>query len=690
VLWSVLLAAAVLWPSRLSGPMDGAPLDAAADAILIGLVLPTLIAIDRRILGQLAVRILIVTLLVWKASTAAALTQDGWCLRFTSPVPLFVNGEHVPHAWDVRADWRSDVPRCSAIMTRGYASIDRFPVWFYNLPPANWLQPAKETERPPHVSVAIDVTGSLGAETAGVFGVATGDDVSISAVIGGEAYDQAALAAGVALTAGTHPVTIRGTMKGDRWALLPHWNNRPLWNAAHATLTPLGAAERWVRPWGRWVPAMLISALLVLGMMHLLQRIGDRTMALAFLTMTAASAATVGRSTLMRWVPLALAVPASLRIPPRLHNIYGAQLLIGLPFSALIAARAFEEIGRVTWYTSGDDWWVFQRFAYRIYLEGYWLEGGEPAFWFQPFYRWIAGALHMIFGDSSVGEFFWDAACAWAGAIFAFHVTRVVAGFRWGLAAAILTLLIMTVGPAWYLFGRGLSELTSAGLIYASALWALRGRMSQKHVFVAGVCAAIAFFTRLNNLPFALAVAAFSLPLQQPAGAWWKWREWWPKVSRPAFAGLIVALIGAVVLFSLRTYYYTGTVNALAGTQASARSVWQPTGDGQSVAENVIGSVLMVLTMSDPPRWDVRALPIIIGVAVAILGLCGVAPFRRLPMNVSLLCLAGMASAFVARGSAYPGRFSIHLIPVTVALTVCSAALLVGASRANPTARKSR
>jgi hypothetical protein len=50
-------------------------------------------------------------------------------------------------------------------------------------------------------------------------------------------------------------------------------------------------------------------------------------------------------------------------------------------------------------------------------------------------------------------------------------------------------------------------------------------------------------------------------------------------------------------------------------------------------------------------------------------------------MNVVVMCVAGMAGAFVARGSAYPGRFTIHLIPVAVALTLCSAALLAGAAR---------
>jgi len=43
-----------------------------------------------------------------------------------------------------------------------------------------------------------------------------------------------------------------------------------------------------------------------------------------------------------------------------------------------------------------------------------------------------------------------------------------------------------------------------------------------------------------------------------------------------------------------------------------------------------------------------------------------------------LFALAGVAGAFVARGTAYPGRFSVHLIPVTVALTVCALSLVFG------------
>ena len=85
----------------------------------------------------------------------------------------------------------------------------------------------------------------------------------------------------------------------------------------------------------------------------------------------------------------------------------------------------------------------------------------------------------------------------------------------------------------------------------------------------------------------------------------------------------------------------------------------------------------MVLTMSDPPSLDARALPIVAGVAAALLGMAGVAPFRRLPMNAVLLCLSGLVGSLVSRGTAYPGRFTVHLIPVAVTLAMCALALFI-------------
>ena len=47
-------------------------------------------------------------------------------------------------------------------------------------------------------------------------------------------------------------------------------------------------------------------------------------------------------------------------------------------------------------------------------------------------------------------------------------------------------------------------------------------------------------------------------------------------------------------------------------------------------------------TMQDPPRFDVRALPLIAGIIAALLGLARVRPFDRLPLGAVALCLAGL------------------------------------------------
>lgn len=689
LLWIGLAGVAALWPARLAGPLDGAPLDTAADALTIGLVLPVLIALAPRLVKLRAMWLLIVMLLLWKGFLAMAAVPDGWCVRFTAPHPIFVDNVRVPHAWDVRADWRSDTPRCSAIMTRGYASTLDFPVWFFNLPPANWQHPAAESDRPPYATTAIDVSGFLHASSEGELRVDVSEDVRLTATIDGRQVASSALANGLRLQEGTHEIVLTGTLTGERWRLVPTWNGRSVWQSALATTIAPRTIDPWLRPWGKWVGALLIVAMAGVTAARILRRAG-RVSAIAALLMSATVAASVGgRVAVMRAMPLVTAAAAGLKLPRRLQNVLGVQLLVGLPFLALIAVRGLPEIGRVTWYTSGDDWWLFQRFAYRIYLQGFWIEGGEPAFWFQPFYRWIAGALHMIFGDSSVGEVFWDGACAWVGALFAYHVTRSIAGFRWGVAAAVVTLAMFTMGPAWWLFGRGLSELTSAGLVYGAALLLLRGRHAhQSSLLVAGLCMMIAFYTRLNNLPFVAAAAAFSLPLSVRAGDLRHWRRWWPRCSRPALAVAVTAVVAAIVLFSLRSYYYTGSANPLAGTQAGARSIWQVTDEGLTPAQNLTRSVLMVISMSDPPRWEPRAIPLVAGLAAAILGLAGVRRFRELPLNVAVLCLAGLAGSFVAQGSAYPGRFSAHLVPVTAALAV--SAIAVWLRRARPAGHAGR
>lgn len=680
--WAVVAAIALWWPARIAGPLDGVPLDTLADAAVLGLAAAALLVIDPTVLRRRFVRGVIVLLILWKAGTGAALVQDGWCIQFTSPAPLYRGDLRVPHSWDVRADWRSPAPRCSAVMTAGYATLEQFPVWFFNLPPADPGSNNAAPDRPPNATLQLAVEGFLDAGKPGLFQISMRDDVQAVVLVDGVAV--ADPAAGLTVAPGTHHVKIAGTLVGDRWSLEPRWNGADLWRATTATMTAPTATDRWLRPWGRYVPLLLVTSLLVAGVVFIARRAGSPLSLAGVAGLSAAMAALsfTGREALVRLAPLLLIPVVALRWPRRLQNLFGACLVIGVPFLVLAAVWGRALPGVLTWYTAGDDWWVFQRFAYRIYMQGYWLEGGEITFWFQPFYRWIAGALHLVFGDSSVGELYWDAAAAVVGALFAFHVTRVVAGFRWAMAAAVMTLATFTIGPAWYLLGRGLSEFSSAGFLYAAALLALRARRGYWPAAVAaGMLATLAFVTRLNNLPMALAVAVFALPVRVTAADGWRPSVWLPRVSRPVALGVLGGAAIGLWLFTARTYYYTGVPSMLHGTTAMLNSVWRDSTSMADLAARLTSSLLMLLTMNDPPRFDLRAVPVLAGFAAALLGLARVGVFARLPLSLVVFAIAGVAGAFVARGTAYPGRFSVHLIPVTVALTTCALALVVSQLR---------
>ena len=172
-LWGILAAGALLWPDRISGPFDGVPLDRIAEAVLIAGLLPALWYFHPRFLRSSRARACILVLVVWRLCSALLFVQDGWCVRFQPARPFASDAAGAPHAWDMRADWRSADPACSAIMTRSYGDLPDFPAWFFNLPPPNesWPIPA---DRPPGAMVAMRVHGIVSARDAGVLQIDTG------------------------------------------------------------------------------------------------------------------------------------------------------------------------------------------------------------------------------------------------------------------------------------------------------------------------------------------------------------------------------------------------------------------------------------------------------------------------------------------------------------------------------------
>src|SRR5438874_5578330 len=208
-IWVLLAALALWWPGRLSGALDGIPLDRIGEALLLGVLFPALCWFHRPFLDDRRARALVVALLVWKAASAAVLVQDGWCVTFFPSRPYARDVTGVPHSWDVRADWRSPNPSCTAIMTRSYTVIDEFPVWFFNLPAPDASMPLPQ-DGPPRATVKMTVNGTLTTSRAGRFQLATSADIAATTRIDEQSVPDGQ--DGVAVSPGSHAIAIDATL----------------------------------------------------------------------------------------------------------------------------------------------------------------------------------------------------------------------------------------------------------------------------------------------------------------------------------------------------------------------------------------------------------------------------------------------------------------------------------------------
>ena len=660
-MWTVLLAAALLWPGHGLGMLDGVPLDRGFEAVVIGALVPALWWLHPSFTRASIVKAAVLLLVALKVADATLLTQQGWCARFET-APLFENGATVQTSWDARADWRSPTPECSAIAARPYLSFTRFPAWFLNL----------QDTRPPRVPVHVTIDGYVRASQPGSLTV----DVDGATAFQGTSGP---------MPAGVSHVRFDGLFNGSQWKFVPFWNGTDIFSAVATTRSMPGALDRVL---GNVLPSavtFVAMAVMVAWLVSALLALAPTLPMFAWMVLAATTCAVTGALDFDRFGRLTVVLfiaAAVLPVPDRLKNLRGAFLLVGVPWMALFIAGCLAHAGRISMYSVGDDWTTFQRFAHRIYIQGYWLEGGERAFWQQPLYRWIAGALHIVFGDSSIGEMFLDAAALLAGALFAIEVTRRVADFRVAMAAGVLTLLTVAFGPNWHVIGRGLSDAVAAGLIYVAALVVLDMRDRPIRVAIAaGTLATIAFFTRLNYLPLVVALVALTLPFALDARSLVDVGKLWRSLPKRQAAAYLACIAVGVLALMLRTWHYLGQFSLFAGTTR----LHNATGLGVTMASFVSGeawrsaleSVAMIVTVQDPPGLNARAVLVVGGVAFAILSVFRVPIVRRLPLALVVFCLATLSGGFVARGVAYPGRFSLHLIPIAVALFVCTVSLAI-------------
>ena len=218
-IWTALAIAALLWPSRFIGPLDGVPLDHALEAILIGLALPSLWWLRRQSVATGWVRWAIVALLAWKAITTPIAAQQGLCVSMNAGRPLYGINQGIPivepagalRSWDVRADWRETAPRCTAIVTRPLTERSEFPAWFLNV--TSQLSGSQD--------VLMKASGFVTTSAPQTLSVATAAPDAVVQV------DGQPLASSVVLPPGTHSIEMSMTLVGETWRFEPTLDGRP-------------------------------------------------------------------------------------------------------------------------------------------------------------------------------------------------------------------------------------------------------------------------------------------------------------------------------------------------------------------------------------------------------------------------------------------------------------------------------
>jgi hypothetical protein len=100
-------------------------------------------------------------------------------------------------------------------------------------------------------------------------------------------------------------------------------------------------------------------------------------------------------------------------------------LLFGPTLFLFYIVQWWSGIDRIADWSFGDDWSRYQLFAFRIAAWGDILSGGgEPIFYYQPFYRYIVAFFHWIFGKAVVAQQLFDVWCVLGAADTAYRRTK--------------------------------------------------------------------------------------------------------------------------------------------------------------------------------------------------------------------------------------------------------------------------
>jgi len=318
------------------------------------------------------------------------------------------------------------------------------------------------------------------------------------------------------------------------------------------------------------------------------------------------------------------------------------------------------EIGKMRLLPSTDDWHTYQFLARKIFVDGDIFSLHEGIYKYMPFYRYVVGLWHTMFGQTTLGQDYWDVWCVVLSAAMLGSI-----GMRLSLAPAyalgVVWLFVFncfTDGFVW-LMGRSLQEYTAL-LFMIMTLWIIMRRrpVANRTALLAGLVAMASLWTRLDHVGVML--GAVLLPLGSARGGFIQsWKSIFDRVvENYRWISLYIILVTAAFLA-------VGTRNYLVG---GIFCLDDPTDLSQiscSTIPCIAHNMKILLLAADPGKISITSVTLIPGTVMGLLALVWrPAWLCAYPVGLGVAIAGVFAPYFLFEPYGYAPRFSVHLLPL--------------------------
>lgn len=336
-------------------------------------------------------------------------------------------------------------------------------------------------------------------------------------------------------------------------------------------------------------------------------------------------------------------------------------LLFGPALLCFFSNKWWSSIGQWKNWGIGDDWVAYQRYARSVIVDGEWLFAGEKSFTMQPFYRYVVGIYHWLFGQSAFAQNIADVWCVLGAAII---IVSFAIKFRIAPLVVFITffsyLLINLLGAFRYHIGRGLVEYHAMLFMILAAWYLYKSREgSVKALFLATLFGIFGYWTRQDHLG-AVACLAF-LALEPVSGSTEGWKGYWFRFQAhwKKFAIYWGLGISSVLLICFRHWWLGGA--------------FYPTGKDHpnlhmdSLTYGPMNLYLTITTNTWPNFPNMSGAVGIFGVLVALLALFWRPKvLKDFPLSISIIIVGLLLPYWFVHNWGYPPRYSIHLMPLAL------------------------